>query len=380
MKRIILGLDGTANAAYYDTFYSNVFRIDLALNALDKPTDDAEEVHQLFFYLSGVGAAAYQYMGLLGKLFGQGIDELILQAYINLVSNYEEGDEIYIFGFSRGAVAARALTGMISRAGLLKYEYTAHIPSAWSFYLNAPEAGDYISEMHRITYRDTKIEFLGVWDSVYGINPRLALSNKLITKLKFPDFRLDAGVKHAVHILSLDDTRPHFEVMMFDGISDDSQTLNQIWMPGVHSDIGGGYMEDFLSTVSLLTMLDMLREIKGVDIVVDEDFVQRDLRLRLHKKNVVVNDEWRMGKVSRYIPWSRKMKQSTDSHRNQTLHPLAVMLQGKTIRYKNIFNEYKPACQAIAPEDIYQLEVTQFSENSYWNTLVKPALGKKDIV
>lgn len=377
MKRIILGLDGTANAAYYDTHFTNVFKIDLALKAIDRNDDNAQEIPQLFFYLSGVGASAYKHMGLPGKLFGQGIDELILQAYINLVSNYEEGDEIYIFGFSRGSVAARALTGMISRAGLLKYEYTSHIPSAWNFYLNSQKAGNYLSEMHRITYRDTKIEFLGVWDSVYGINPRLALGNKLITKLKFPDFRLDAGVKHAVHILSLDDTRPHFEVMMFDGVSDASQTLHQIWMPGVHSDIGGGYMEDFLSTVSLLTMLDMLREIKGVDIVVDEDFVQSDLRLRLDKMNVVVNNEWGLGRVSYYIPWSRKVKEFQDNKRKQTLHPLVLTIRGKSIRYKDCDRDYMPACRGICPDDIYQLDITPFSNKSYWNTLVKPALEKK---
>lgn len=378
MKRIILGLDGTANAAYYDTFYSNVFRVDLALKAVDE-SNSAKKVPQLFFYLSGVGASAYKYMGLLGKAFGQGIDELILQAYINLVSNYEQGDEIYIFGFSRGAVAARALTGMISRAGLLRYEYVSHIPSAWSFYLNAPEAGDYLSEMRRITYPNVKIEFLGVWDSVYGINPRLALGNKLITKLKFPDFRLDGGVKHAVHILSLDDTRPHFETMMFDGVSDDSQTLHQIWMPGVHSDIGGGYMEDFLSTVSLLTMLDMIRGIKGKHIEVDDDFVHRDLRLRLDSKNVVVNDEWAIGGISNYIPWSRKLKHSGNNARQQTIHPLAIMLKGKTIRYKNSLREYIPACQEKSSKDIGQLQVTPIPEYSYWNSLVKPALEKKGI-
>src|ERR1700722_12047947 len=117
MKRIFIGIDGTANSAFFDKFYSNVYRINLALQFRAKDGSP-----QLFFYFSGVGTASYKWLGLLGKAFGEGIDALILQAYVNLVSNYEPDDKIYVFGFSRGAVAARALTGLISRSGLVRYE------------------------------------------------------------------------------------------------------------------------------------------------------------------------------------------------------------------------------------------------------------------
>src|SRR3954447_1397794 len=69
-------------------------------------------------------------------IIGDGIDELILEAYVNLVSNYEPGDKIYIFGFSRGAVAARALSGLISKAGLLKAESSHLIEQAWRYFLD----------------------------------------------------------------------------------------------------------------------------------------------------------------------------------------------------------------------------------------------------
>ena len=74
-----------------------------------------------------------------GGLFGDGFDELILQAYINLVSNYVHGDKIYIFGFSRGAVIARALTGFISYSGLLKANSTAHIEHAWNYFTHTKQ-------------------------------------------------------------------------------------------------------------------------------------------------------------------------------------------------------------------------------------------------
>ena len=102
MKRIFIGIDGTSNSAYFDKFYSNVYRMDLALAFKNR-----DKTPQIFLYFNGVGTASYKYLGLLGKAFGEGLDQLILQAYVNIVANYEPGDKIYVFGFSRGSVAAR---------------------------------------------------------------------------------------------------------------------------------------------------------------------------------------------------------------------------------------------------------------------------------
>ena len=131
MKHIFIGIDGTANAAFYDTMYGNVYRMNLSLNSKSKNGGDP----QIFIYFSGVGATSQKWLGLLGKAFGQGIDEIILQAYVNLVANYEAGDKIYVFGFSRGAVAARALTGMISHSGLVRYDSSPYIQRAWHHFV-----------------------------------------------------------------------------------------------------------------------------------------------------------------------------------------------------------------------------------------------------
>ena len=89
----------------------------------------------------------------MGRAFGQGIDEIILQAYVNLVANYEAGDKIYVFGFSRGAVAARALTGMISHSGLVRYDSSPYIQRAWHrFVRNEKKAGDFAGGRSRKSY------------------------------------------------------------------------------------------------------------------------------------------------------------------------------------------------------------------------------------
>src|SRR5262249_17367312 len=190
MKRLFIGIDGTSQAAFYDTFHSNVYRLNLAL-----AFRDGKDNPQIFVYLSGVGASSYRYFGLGGKMFGQGIDEIILQAYVNLVSNYEQGDKVYIFGFSRGAVAGRALSGLISKSGLVKYSSSSMIEHAWRHFVGTTKPDlDYSALKHDITHA-VDVEFLGVWDTVYGFNTQNALRKSPFMRLRFQNFGLDRRAK-----------------------------------------------------------------------------------------------------------------------------------------------------------------------------------------
>ena len=183
--------------------------------------------------------------------FGDGFDQSILHAYINLVSNYIPGDKIYIFGFSRGAVTARALTGFISHSGLLKANNSAHIEHAWNFFTGQHQKFDYASQQSENTHPDVRIEFLGVWDTVSGPYKR----DEQLKRYRFTGQRLDPSVNHGVHIISIDETREAFTPIIWTGCSHDAQALEQIWLPGVHCDVGGGYQDAFLSTLSLITMI-----------------------------------------------------------------------------------------------------------------------------
>src|SRR5262249_52378245 len=137
--------------------------LNLALNFWDK----SQQNPQIFIYSAGVGTTGASSQ-LPGGALGEGLDEMILNAYINLASNYEENDKVYLFGFSRGAVAARALCGLISHSGLLKANSSWLIEHAWRYFVGGPGGVPYLEHIGKDTYQDIEIEFLGVWDTVSG--------------------------------------------------------------------------------------------------------------------------------------------------------------------------------------------------------------------
>lgn len=375
MKHIFIGIDGTANAAFYDTFYGNVYQMNLSTSFWNK----TDQCPQIFIYFSGVGATAKKYFGALGKAFGQGIDEIILQAYINLVSNYEEGDKIYVFGFSRGAVAARALTGMISKSGLIAYQHSSKIRQAWHYFLdNDEEFGTYPADKPTYVYPNVEIEFLGVWDTVYGIDTDLALGPNLFTDLRFENFNMDKSVKHGVHILAIDDTRKLFHPMTWAKIAPDPiipQTMEQIWMPGVHSDIGGGYEKSFLSSISMLTMIDKLAEYcPHVDF--DRKYIADYIVPRLREQKAVINNEWEFEGITQYIrPNSPRTCNNANDQMKQSLHPLVAKATGKELLVKTKNELYKPSFILADPNAA--LKPTAFLQDSYNATVVANALLAK---
>jgi uncharacterized protein (DUF2235 family) len=113
------------------------------------------------------------------------------------------GDKIYIFGFSRGAFAARALTGLISYAGLLKSDCLEFAEDAWNFFTDANYKKDFAATRAKITHSAVRVEFLGVWDTVAGPYKK----KQLLKKYRFKDLSLDGIVKSCVHVISIDDQR-----------------------------------------------------------------------------------------------------------------------------------------------------------------------------
>jgi uncharacterized protein (DUF2235 family) len=368
MKRIFIGIDGTANSAFFDKFYSNVYRINLALQFRAKDGSP-----QLFFYFSGVGTASYKWLGLLGKVFGEGIDALILQAYVNLVTNYEPGDKIYVFGFSRGAVAARALTGLISRSGLVRYEYSPFIAMAWRCFIG-DSAENYDAQKSNVTHPGVGVDFLGVWDTVNGISAELAKKKSLFRQLRFANFNLDASVKSGVHILSIDDTRRFFEPTPWEGCKP-SQKMEQIWMPGVHSDIGGGYSKSFISTVSLLTMIDRLAE-HCHDVIFDTDYINNVLVRSLFEDSneIVINDEW--SERFRILQSDRRRRCNSGADElKQSIHPMLGAIEGKNIFCKTSKKKYAPT-YTLSPAGA-RLPEAIFSPETYVGGPVAHAIKRK---
>jgi uncharacterized protein (DUF2235 family) len=120
-KRLIVLFDGSGNSAAEDYDNpTNVFRLCQSLHFGDTSP-------QIIFYSAGVGTRRNRWSAITGR----GFDQILMGSYISLVANYGAGDQIYIFGFSRGAATAQALASMVSTLGLLDSRYLEHFPKVW---------------------------------------------------------------------------------------------------------------------------------------------------------------------------------------------------------------------------------------------------------
>ncbi|WP_431206367.1 DUF2235 domain-containing protein [Bradyrhizobium betae] len=291
-RKLVLFADGTGNA--FTTQESSVWRL---YEALDHTQPD-----QIAYYIKGVGTAGWAPLAALDGATGIGVPSNVRKLYRFLCWNWRPGDEIYIFGFSRGAFTARTLASMIASQGLVPAEINGEPVShaemernamaAWREYrrgtvpLKKSLPTIWIARLirdvllyfyhlicrHR-SYADVRaamrgreeidIEFLGLFDTVeaYGVpieELRVAI-DWAIWPISFRNHRPSKKVKHIRHALALDDERTTFHPLRIDQshLAAD-QTVKEVWFVGVHSDIGGGYPESTLSFVPLVWMTDEL--------------------------------------------------------------------------------------------------------------------------
>jgi uncharacterized protein (DUF2235 family) len=268
MKRLVLCCDGTWNRADQEDAGkpcpTNVIKIAYRLAKKAKDAN-GDLVQQIIYYDQGVGTGDLEDK-ILGGGTGAGLEQNIHDAYIFLLANYEPGDEIYIIGFSRGAFTARSIGGMIHKCGVLKREHVRRYIDAERLYHNGkidathPEAEAFRKECSIDGANDTPVQMIGVWDTVgaLGIPLRgLRAANK--DEYQFLDTKLNPAVKHAFHALAIDEHRSPFEPTLWEPIRKD-QDVQQVWFPGVHSDVGGGYNTSDLSDSTLQWMIDRAKE------------------------------------------------------------------------------------------------------------------------
>jgi uncharacterized protein (DUF2235 family) len=350
-KHIILLIDGTWNSAARGTFRdtTNIFRLNHALDTADKDGNP-----QVTFYIPGPGTRGWTDKPL-GGLFGAGIDEIIKEAYVNIASNYDDPDDehdsdrIYLFGFSRGAVAARALSGLISKCGLLYGRSIDHFWRVWAHFLAPHKDPSFQNDIADYTNDDVHIEMLGTFDTVLG---RRHNKDNVVSKLRFSDFKLDALVRHGVQILAMDDNRRRFLPIMWDGVSDsnasswDEDRIQQIWLPGVHADIGGicsnGNQEtNFLSNVSFLTMVEQIR--KHTSLTIDQDYVDEVLDSLRHVNSIHISNE-RAGPYMKTLGYrNRKTFRERFGQEHavgEMLHPIFESLHGRKIYVRGKYTIY----------------------------------------
>ena len=273
MKRLIVCCDGTWNTPDQEEngvpAPTNVFKL---FNALAKSDGDIE---QRKYYQAGVGSEGGTFDAILGGAIGKGISRNIQDAYQWLGSNYEEGDEIYLFGFSRGAFASRSLGGFLGK-GLLDLRDVSY-SEAGSRVKKAYEKGyrrkkssiaDW-AEPDWLFFNDKKatpIHFVGVWDTVgsLGVPDDLEVLNVLEKKenWRFHNTELGDYVTHARHAMAIDEVRSSFTITRWSN-AQTHDGIKELWFPGCHCDVGGGYSVCDLSNGALLWMMN---ESEGVGL------------------------------------------------------------------------------------------------------------------
>ncbi|MCC5995995.1 MAG: DUF2235 domain-containing protein [Oceanicaulis sp.] len=263
MKRLIVCCDGTWQRAGQPV-PTNVVKIARAILPA-APGADGQRVPQIVYYDPGVGAPfdlegahviqrmTDNVMRALGGLFGSGMEAKICAAYQFLAFNYTPGDEIYLFGFSRGAFTVRSLAGMIYCSGLLNRMSIHKLEEAFSLYRDpdvkpaSPEA---------IAFREAHgaaapVRFLGCWDTVgmRGIPdmthiPGLRRLSRAVNRdFRFHDDRLNRMVEHARHACAIDEDRKAFPLTPMtpsDHARHGPDQVKQVWFAGDHGGVGGG--------------------------------------------------------------------------------------------------------------------------------------------
>lgn len=247
MKRLVLFLDGTWNS---DTDSSTTNVVDLrklverGIRGEDlQPNADESELRM--YYDRGVGTRG-RIDKFVGGAIGVGLSENVRQAYRFLCQFHEPDDEIYIFGFSRGAFTARSLAGFVAAAGLL-HQATCdadNLQAAWLYYKTPPKQRMPAERARLKTLgKSPPIKFLGVFDTVGALGVPLGLTGAWRgSHDRFHDTKLGSSIKNAFQALAIDEHRGPFVPALFAKPDHHAyERVEQVWFPGVHSDIGGGF-------------------------------------------------------------------------------------------------------------------------------------------
>lgn len=270
MKRIITCSDGTWDKPDQKdngvVSPSNVWKLyDLIASEAHNGTE------QVSLYDKGVGTDWYDKIG--GGLFGMGINQKIIEAYQFIADKYEPGDEIFLFGFSRGAFTARSVAGFIRNSGLLRPEFVGtKLEEAFLLYKrrddqSKPDAAEAIDFRKNYCYDSVRIKFIGVWDTVGALGIPLEVfdvMNRDLLDCCFYDVELSSYVDFAYHSVAVDEHRKPFMPTLWlqqQQAKDQGQIMEQMWFTGVHCDVGGGYDEHGLSDCALLWILEKAKSV-----------------------------------------------------------------------------------------------------------------------
>lgn len=353
-KNVVLCCDGTANEFAQDR--TNVVKLFF--------TRMHDSNRQVAYYHPGLGTmeppgaltrATRTVTRLLGKAFGYGLEADIRDTYVFLMNNFEDGDYVFLFGFSRGAYTARAVASLLHMYGLipkgneplvpyairmlmainnLERKHDDRIDQEESYFRLAREFKDTFST------RDCKPRFVGLWDTVSSVgwyeNP-----------LRFPFSADNPDIEIGRHAIAIDERRAFFRTNLWLPRNPPPQSgpkdLKQVWFAGVHDDVGGGYPEPE-SGLSKIALEWMLKEAISAGLLVDPvqmnvilgrsagGYVPPDATATMHES---LKGFWWLAEVlwKRHFNWdTRQWERRPNLGRRRTFPPKSLIHESAYLR------------------------------------------------
>lgn len=258
-KKIVLCCDGTWNKPEGKKgggMPTNVLKIVRAILPSDSKGDN-----QIVYYDQGIGTGGL-WDRFVGGATGWGISKNIRDTYRFLANNYNDDDEIYCFGFSRGAYTIRSFGGLLNTIGIMDKSQLGKLSMVYEYYKKHPDKRhklkfyDEVQELIKTT-KKVRMKFMGVWDTVGALGAPTPLLG-LITRwfwVSFHETGLE-NVDYAYHALAIDERRGPFKPSVWTDAKN-CQEMKQVWFPGAHSNVGGGYADARIADLAFAWMVKM---------------------------------------------------------------------------------------------------------------------------
>lgn len=389
MKRLIFCFDGTWNKLSTDT------PTNVVLTAASIVRRTRDNIAQIINYDEGVGTARLE--RILGGTMGAGLTQNIREAYRFLIFNYDPGDQIYVFGFSRGAFSAQTFVGFIRHIGPLRRLHVSKIDEALQLYQSRSLSNEEVSEdirRFRSKYADgvcideaddiwrckniagyqagssplLKISYLGIWDTVsaLGVPPMIPGSSWFNRRHAFHQAKMDSFVESARHAVAIDEHRVLFPVTLWGDLTplnaakgakndDCDAPYQEKWFPGNHGSVGGGGDIRGQSDGALAWVI---KGAKKAGLVLDTEYGSRIQQFKPDSLAPLVNvtgakkgimDYWTTNR-----PGPEHMWQLSAAAIRRWHAPAALLPEGKLYRPKTLekaSNALEAQAPALGPEE-----------------------------
>jgi uncharacterized protein (DUF2235 family) len=248
-------------------------------------------------YDPGVGTDGSPLDKLTGGALGAGLVNKVKDGYTRIAHMYHAGDELFLFGFSRGAYTARCLAGMIAICGLPTQNVDQQcVDTAWQAYRDQDHRATLLGSLGSYAMENAQIKMLGVWDTVGALGIPAMWGGIDSVQYGFLSTDLHANVLNAYQALAIDERRAQFPPTLWTAACGEGQVLEQVWFSGVHCDVGGGYPtspEDNGTSLSDITLGWMASKAQALGLKLDAGVAAKYQPLEARYAMDQIHESWR---------------------------------------------------------------------------------------